>query len=217
MKKIFTLKKAAVIAVAICLLLPAAAFAVGHISSYVSHSDSRDAYTVMPTANELTQELGFVPKTIDAFDNGFSFEKAYIVNTKGLDDNDATVEEFKEIDYSYKAADGQKINLSISKPPVQEEPVNDPNAQITTFNGIDLTYSAQNYRFVPPDYQLTEEDKAAEASGEVVFSYGSDEVTDSAMQFLSWSDAGINYLLLAQDTNLTQDDFINMAKEIINQ
>lgn len=219
MKKNFTIKKVAITVAALCFMMPLVAFAVGHISSYSSVSSGIPEYSEMPTAKELTQDIGFVPKAIDTFANGFRFKNANISDTQGKDDSGNVVEKFKDIDYTYVASDGREITLSInnSKYPVMEEDAERPNSQITAYNGIDLTYSEQKYKFLPPDYQMTAQDKKDEASGAVVFSYGTDQVETHMYKFLSWSDEGNNYLLMGRNIDLSQGDFVDMAKEIINQ
>ena len=217
MKRMFSIKKVAVIAAILCFMIPVSAYAISNINSYVTVSGSSPVYSELPTASQLSLDLGFVPKTIDSFANGFSFQSANISNAAGLDESGSTLEKFKEISYTYASVDGQTMSLSISAPPISEEATSNPNAKTSTYNGIDLTYSVQEYRLVPADYQLTDEDEAKQASGTVVFSYGSDKVETSMMKFLCWSDGGFNYLLMGQNSDLSEVDFVDMAKEIINQ
>ena len=219
LKNIFTIKRVAVTVAALCFMMPVAAFAIGHIDSYCSTSGSLPNYSEMPTAKELTKDIGFVPKATDAFTNGFSFENARIDNTQGKDDNGNVIEEFKGIDYNYVASDDSKIILSAnnSQYPSLEDDANKPNAQTEVYKGIDLTYSEQKYKFVPEDYQMTAQDKKDEARRAVTFSYGSDQVETYMYKFLSWSDEGINYLLMGRNIDLSKEDFVEMAKEIINQ
>lgn len=219
MQKILTLKRVAITVAALCLMMPVGAFAIGQISSYISTSSGIADYLELPTAKELNEDIGFVPKSTDAFSNGFNFKSAHINNTQGKDDNDNVIEEFKGIDFVYVAADNSKITLCVdnSQYPSIEDNANKPNAQTTDYKGIDLIYSEQQYKFVPPDYQLTAQDKKDEAIGAVTFSYGSEQLEIEMFKFLSWSDAGINYLLMGSDIELVQEDFVEMAQEIINQ
>lgn len=216
MKKTY-FKKIALIAVAIVCISSVGAYASGKLHSYASHSYPETIMTELPSADQLNKDLGFVPKTADAFANGFTFKDARISETQGLDENGNKLEQFKELNYRFVSADGQEINLNISKPGIKDEFIPNASAKTTVYNGIDLTYEEQNYKFVPADYQLTEEDKAEQESGAVVFSYGSDDVEASLFKYISWTDEGINYLLMGRDVNLTEADFVEMAQEIINQ
>ena len=86
------------------------------------------------------------------------------------------------------------------------------------YKGVTLSYSSQKYKFVPADYQLTEQDKKAQESGEIMFSYGSDAVQDSIVQNVTWTDSeGISYDLMASDSKLQQTDLTAMAKEIVDK
>ena len=81
--------------------------------------------------------------------------------------------------------------------------------------GKEIYYTSLKNKFVPPDYQLTDADKEAEKSGELVFSYGSDQVEIITVQALSWSDGDMHYELMQMDGKLTKDDLIGMACDII--
>ena len=85
-----------------------------------------------------------------------------------------------------------------------------------TYNGITLNYSLDNYRFVPPDYQVSDEEQAAMDSGKLYLSYGSDKVENSVVQNIYWEDEGAVYTLLAFDSTLGPDDFYEMACEVID-
>jgi len=216
MKKTY-FKKIALIAVAVICVSSVGAYAAGKLHSYVSHSSPGTIMTQLPSDKELNKDLGFVPKTADAFTNGFVFKDANISETEGLDENGNTLEQFNEISYRYISNDGQEISLNISKPGIKDEFIPNANAKTTVYNGINLTYEEQNYKFGPAEYQLTDQDKADQESGAVVFSYGSDEVTANLFKYISWTDNGVNYLLMGKDINMAEADFVEMAQEIINQ
>ncbi len=63
---------------------------------------------------------------------------------------------------------------------------------------------------------MTEQDKADEKSGRLVFSYGNPEVALTHVQLLAWEYNGVNYELNAADSELSFEDFTAMAKEIID-
>ena len=88
-------------------------------------------------------------------------------------------------------------------------------AVTTEVNGVTLTYRDAHYRFVPPDYQPTDEEEQMEKNGELVISYGSDEVTDEQFQSVCWEKDSVTYLLSGFDTGLDAQTMFNMAAEII--
>lgn len=73
----------------------------------------------------------------------------------------------------------------------------DSRTQVFEHNGITLNYTRDQYRFVPPDYQASEEEKAKEAAGELYISYGSDTVTDQVAQSMLWKDGEKVYIITA--------------------
>ena len=83
-------------------------------------------------------------------------------------------------------------------------------------NGITLNYTRDQYRFVPPDYQVSDEEKAKEAAGELYISYGSDTVTDQVAQSMLWKDGEKVYIITAMDNPMTAQDMARMAGELID-
>lgn len=214
MKKRFPLKSAAIL-VAILCLTTVIAFAATRVSQYIGSSPSKPTYTSFPTEQELQKDLGFVPNGVDAFSNGYTFHEAVIGSVSPVGDDGKKMGDFKEIHYTYVFDKENKVNLSAHKKLPGE--TSDPKTTNTDYKGITLSYSSQKYKFVPADYKLTEEDKKAKESGEVMFSYGSNAVENSVIQFVVWTDNGISYNLMASDSNLNQADLTAMAKEIVDK
>lgn len=86
---------------------------------------------------------------------------------------------------------------------------------VETYNGIDISYMAYTNKFVPADYELTEEDKTAQENGDLVFSYGVDEVEIKHIQSAGFVKDGIRYTLTEMEESITQEDLLEMAREII--
>lgn len=215
MRKRFSLKSAAIL-VAILCLTTVTVFAATRVSEYISTSSSKPTYTSFPTEQELQKNLGFVPKIVNTFSNSYTFHEAVIGNTTPVDENGKKMDVYKFISYTYVSGKGEKVNLTVNK--LMPGETSDSKAAKTDYKGITLSYSSQKYRFVPPDYKLTEEEKKAQESGEIMFSYGSDTVQNSIIQNVVWTDSDkINYNLMASDSNLKQADLVAMAKEIVDK
>ena len=214
MKKRFSLKSAAILVAVLCLTT-VTVFAATHVSQYMSSSSSKPTYTSFPTEKELQKDLGFVPKGVEKFSNGYAFQEAVTGNTTPIDADGKKMGDYKFISYTYAFDKDKKINLTVNKQIPGE--TSNPKAAKTDYNGITLSYSSQKYEFVPPDYKLTEEDKKAQESGEIEFSYGSNAVEKSVIQFVVWTDNGISYDLMAKDSDLKQADLTAMAKEIVDK
>ena len=82
-------------------------------------------------------------------------------------------------------------------------------------DGITVSYRADQYRFVPPNYQVSKEEQAKMDAGELTISYGSDKVTDQVVRNLSWQDGDLHYEILTFDSTLTAEEMDQMAGEII--
>ena len=66
-------------------------------------------------------------------------------------------------------------------------------------------------------YELSEEEKSAENSGKVIFSYGSDEVLEYTVQSVQWSENGVQFMLMQMNGKLSADELVAMAKEAISK
>lgn len=211
---IMSKKKIGFIAVAATFIMCVAVYAAsGIISSWSSHSYSTPGYTSIPSEQECINDIGYAPVLIESFENGYVFKEAYIVSNDLKDDSDKSVEKFKSITMNYTKNNDELI-LSACR---YDSEIKEEGRIVATIDGSDLFYSQYNNKLVPPDYKLTDEDKKAEKSGELVFSYGASEVSVSKVQGLSWEKDGIHYNFTTIDGTLTMDELVNMAGEIINK
>ena len=86
-----------------------------------------------------------------------------------------------------------------------------------TTEGVGIYYHFQTYKAVPENYEMTEEDKAKEESGELVFSWGNENIDLNEVQSMSWVQDGVYFLLQQIDGSLTEDELAAMAMEIIGE
>ena len=120
---------------------------------------------------------------------------------------------FESVSYVYER-NGEEVWFSQEKP---SKPIAPMGVFLESVEGIDLYYYCYTNVVVPADYELTEADKAAEAAGEIVFSYGSEKVTRMEIQSLQWSEDGVLSCLMQMDGSLTPEELAAMAKEIIEK
>lgn len=210
-RKIMKIKVIAVAAAA-ALVLGASGFAASNIIvSCVGHSSAIPTYTSLPTAERCVKDVGYAPKLIESFENGYTFKDGTIVHNALKDENNLSVEEFKSITFHYEK-DGDKVNFAQEKFSSEMEGGGDV---IATADGIDIRYTGYTNKLVPPDYKLTEEDERAKESGELVFSYGSDEVEIIEVKCVAWTDGEIRSSLLQLDGKLSSQELADMAAEVI--
>lgn len=223
MKK-FTVKKGLILAAAISILAigSAAVATQGTIRSISGNSTSFPNYKTIPAAETLQKDIGITPKIVSEFSNGYAFDGAVKVNnsiddieentrTTVVDDNGKEMK-YKSISVKY-TKDGGRITLDADP----AEYNMDKNTEETeNYNGVSIRYNAFTNKFVPGDYQQTEQDIKDEAEGKYVFSYGTDDIEIHEVQGVTWIQDGIKYHINAMDSLLGQEELIAMAKEIID-
>lgn len=127
-------------------------------------------------------------------------------------------EKIAEVDATY-TKDGAELNLSAHKSYTvfsEDEKKNPVPATTAEVNGVTLTYRDAHYRFVPDDYEKSDEEKQQEKNGELVISYyGSDEVEDKMFQSVLWEQDGVTYLISGYDTGLDAQTMFDMAAELV--
>lgn len=219
MKKTFHFKKVFIAAAAFTVLGSAAVFAGSSlIKGSFSVTSPKDEVTEYADAANMTKELGYdtmvnLPETLGL---DFAFQGAVIGEGQDMDETGNPVgATYKNLYANYfNQATSETLNLNISKSSAEETALPDGTLE---YNGVILSYSADNYVFLSDESQLTAEDKALEAAGELYISYGDDDVIDGreevAYENVSWTKDGIFYLLSTQDAEMGQDSLFALAQE----
>lgn len=199
----FGMKKLAVVA-AVCLM-SVTCYAAVRFAGAVTHSTQNiTRYADLAKAEE---KVGFEAKYVEAFQNGFTFYMAGTGETQGYDEEgNAFGEVYQMLSISYKNEAGDDLSLTVEN--------GDPYADAGEET---LGYSSQTFQFMPPDAELTEEAKALQEAGELIVSYGSDEVSVEQMENYTWVDNGLYYSLTASDMNFGESGMKAMAEEIMQQ
>ena len=89
-------------------------------------------------------------------------------------------------------------------------------ADIRQIEGIPVSFRLDTYKFVPDDYEKTEEDSASETGGRFFVTYGADEISVTEIAFVSFDMNNARYTLMVYDA--TQDDLEmlgQLASELI--
>ncbi|RDY22482.1 signal peptide protein [Romboutsia maritimum] len=206
-------KKRIIVAVVATMALGSTVFAAGKIFSIVGSSSNIPTYTSIPTEKQINDDFGFNPKLVKEFNNGYKFISGHTVYNEGLDEKGNSVAKTKSLDFNYEKGN-DKLSLYIENGMLGER--SKKEVIVDNYNNIDLYYQSYANKSVPPDYKLTEQDKQDELSGKYVFSYGSQKEEVSQVQSLSWMQDGVNYSFLVIDSNLSQNELVEMAHQTIN-
>ena len=85
----------------------------------------------------------------------------------------------------------------------------------TCEDGTELCFYKLTNKFVPADYELTEEDKKAQEDGNFNLAYGSDKVEVMTSYTVEWNMDGQGYSLFKFGEDLGAEEMFGMAEEII--
>lgn len=213
MKK-FSMKKLVIGVAAGCLLVSGGALAAGRVVSLSSHSFLWDAYNNYSDMDKAQAELGYSVDTVEAFSNGYRFDRMFVDDVNGTDEDGNVIYTFKSLNISYEKGGEASMWLDASKPVEPSSREGEPEAT-RQVEGITLYYDVTTYKFVPPNYELTEEDQAKLERDDFTISYGSSEVEVQQNANVTWERDGVHYNLAGFDLNLSADEMFDMAEEII--
>lgn len=214
MKK-FTTKKIAAAAVLACALTGTVCMAAGRITGYVSHSSALMESSDFADIAKFEKKADVLTGAPQAFDNGFTFANANIVNTDEIDETGNTAGSFQEVDISYEKG-AKSISYYVRKgtSPLSEKEL--AGKQAVGSDGVTYYYSRSTYLFVPDGYVPDEAERKAEEAGELFISTGGED-TEKETQILdsiSWTADGQSYMLFGMDIDMDADGLIAMAKQI---
>jgi len=205
--------KKVIITVAAVAAIGVTAMATGKVASMTGHSSHLEDIYSVGEAEETAEKNGIDTECVDEFSNGYKFKYANISDQNLNDEEGNLINSYKALDVDYENKDAL-IYLNIE--PKSEYLEDDPGQFVETYNGTDISSIEYTNKSVPEDYELTEQDKLDEASGAIVFSYGSDEVEVNHISFVKWSSGDLNYSLMDMNSNLSIDELTIMAQEIID-
>ncbi|MDD6812468.1 MAG: hypothetical protein PUD93_11510 [Lachnospiraceae bacterium] len=212
--KHFSTKKVVIGVAAACLLVSSMAFA-GKTVALRSGTNLMDMYTSYDQMREAEEKLGSDVNYVEKFANGYYFERASVDPTEAVDEAGNVLYSYQDMMIHYIKGGAPSISLSICKPVEEFENTKTPNAT-RDCDGITLRYDVYTYKFVPVDYELTEEDMENEKRDDYYISYGSSEVEIQQAHNVTWEMDGMHYNLFGFDVELTPDEMMDMAEEIIH-
>lgn len=207
--------KKLVIGVAVgCLLVSGGVFAAGRAVSLSSHSLLTDAYRSYGDMEKAQSKLGYSVDTVEEFSNGYRFDLMFVDDVNGTDENGNVVYTYKNLNIAYKKGAEPSVWLNVAKPVEAHVRKGEPKAT-RQVEGITLYYDTTTYKFVPPNYELTDEDQANLERDDFTISYGTDKVEVQQNSAVTWEKDGVFYDLMGFDLNLDAEAMLDMAEEIM--
>lgn len=212
--KHFSVKKLIIGVAAGCFLISGGVFAAGHAVTLSTHSYLGDSYKSFSDLDKAEAELGYQVDAVETFENGYRFKSMSVEDVQGKDESGNAIYTFKSMGIHYGRGGDPSLSVYIEKPVETQVRKKEPQAT-RQVGDITVYYDTQIYKFVPPDYEPTEEDKAKQESGEIEISYGTDKVQVQTAYNVTWNKDGIFYNILGFDVNLSAEEMLDMAEEII--
>ena len=176
-------------------------------------------YTSLSALPEIEKKVGY-PVTVPAdFSNGYAFVNLRVVGQAVFGESNEVLEEFYGVNVSYARKDAPELTLHLH-PVTRTEgegqtPAREPGEQ-RTVDGVTVELNLDRYKFVPEDYEKTEEDLALEEAGHYFISFGADETEERQVASAEFRLGDVVYTLLdmaAEEDAL--DTLSTMAGEII--
>lgn len=222
MRKHFSMKKVIISVAAACLVIGTVCIAGSGIKYYMGGSSVYPDYTEFSDLAKAEETVGYDVKAVENFDNGFRFQSITIGDTSLVDESGKEQESQKELQLRYEK-DGEEITLFMRRLYQEEAGRLDETEkerlerceQVLQAGAVQAGFLRLINKFVPVDYELTEEDEKNMENPNFNLAYGSSEVEENIGYSTSWIDNGVLYDLYGTDLSITGDEMLEMAKEII--
>lgn len=214
MKK-FSMKKVVICVAACCFLLGTVSIASSGIISYTtSHSWAFEERN-FSKLKKMETKAGFSVKALELFQNGYQFSDMTIDYNVDHDENGNVIREYKGIDFSYKkqGEDMLYINTQLAET-AQDESEREPDV-VQVIEDIEVKYNLDTYKWVPGDYELTEEDKKNMEKDNYFISMGASKVSENQVSGVSWVQDGIYYHIGNVYGKTEPEVMFQMAEELI--
>lgn len=208
-------KKVVIVAAVACLALGTTAFAAGKIVSYRSWGSPLNEIQEYDKAVEKSEELGSECSIPQAFSNGYTFDAANVIGVEGLDENGNVMVNGNEFTARYTKASMPDISMFIGQ--VYAESDESYVIDSKEIGNVKVCLDQATYKFVPADYELTEEDKQNLEDSHYEISYGSDQVEIMQYNGIYFENNGKYYSMFAWDSDLSAEEWYAMAEELLGQ
>ena len=207
-------KRMAAAVIAATVVVGGSAFAFGGtaISRIFASSSASADYTSLPSAQQCQRDAGFTPALLQSFDNGFVFKDGVIVHNQEQNEDGQTVNKYASLEFDYQKGD-ETVSLMQNSGASQEEETGSCAAQK---GGVSYYETTKTEKYVSDSYQMTEQDRMEEASGQVEFNVGQSDNGVETEQYhgINWTVGGVHYTLYQMNGSLTSAQMLEMAQQI---
>lgn len=217
----FQKRKVALAAAVIVAIGSITCYATGKMTGLMvgsSHLTEVSEYSGLAAAEE---KAGFETGMPETFSSGYVFKNVNTGDGQAVDaeGNGIPGTEYIDVFMTYEK-DGSEITASIM-PELKEEPAEEAEAkapeasETREIGGITVSYYETTMKVVPPDYELTEQDKKDMENSNFTISYGSDQVYVQKVRSIDWKADGKAYNLLDMEGAVDAGTLFSMAQDVI--
>ena len=208
----------ALVTAALCAAM--GVIAVGAVSQMrtgtISHTrnDGQMDYGQLEVVKE---KLGYDCKVPQVLPGGYEFSNMSVSEEEAVGEGNTPLRTYHGLIVEYQDNGDNSVLVSLTQKG-DEEWGTDKALEITEsageIDGVPVEIRVDNYRLVPPDYQLSEEEKAAVDAGELMVSYGADKVKDVVIGSANFIMDGVLYCITDMN-HVSKSQLFEMAKAII--
>lgn len=206
-----SLKKKVIITAAAVMAIGVTAVAAGKVASITGHSYLDDmVYSIEEIQAESDKENFDVkyPETL----GGYVFEKGLVGEGDAADEEGNKIRDYNFLNLDY--VNGDK-HASLYVEPIADITDMPKDKPCVDIDGTTVYTIEQVFKFVPPDYEKTEQDIKDEEAGKLVFSYGTEDVEVKTMRQVTWEDGNLVFDIIAGDDTVDMDTLVDMAEDMI--
>lgn len=201
-----------IIAAAVMALSAVTAFGAGKIAYLMSgHSINEELHDIDELEKQAKARLGETVKFPEAFSDGTAFASGIVIEVSAYDAEGNQVNSYPETKVFYTNG----LNLSVSRPIQGVNHQENTALQSETYQDIQIYGKVDQYLFLPPDVEPSEEEKKLEEEGKLMISYGSSEVERESFTTVSWDEGELHYLISTFEAK-DLGDMMELAKEVID-
>lgn len=214
----FSIKKTVIAVAAACLLVGTVCVAASGLKSYVGHSSNIPDYTDFQDMEKAENEVGYEIRAVESFSNGFQLKGIHIGDITMQNEDGTAKESQKNIKLAYERGnetilvDSRRLFAGETPESFSRDKTPDKALQC---GDITVRFSRNTYKAVPPDYEITEEEKKLVEEGSLMIGYGSKEVQTNEYFYTMFIKDNILYEIAGFDLSESADGLLNMCREII--
>lgn len=219
MKKKMGVRKTVIIAAACVMIFGITAAATGIVTGVVSHNRPDTRTSDLGDLEKFEDETGLDLTAVESFSNGYKFDHMEIEESTTQDDDFNDIDSYKGAYFEYQKDGASEVYVNADPAAFVDYGDFEDVTDHRTYKGVEIYFNYDEYLFIPSsevDLLTDEELERDENDPHFFISYGGDERETSFVSSVLFTIDGVSYDILAFDTDMTGDEMMDMAQEIID-